>query len=148
MKLASPAFAHGESIPVKYTCQGDNISPPLTISDVPASAQSLALIMDDPDAPGAEPFVHWLSWNIDPDAPGIEEGSEPNGVLGTTSYQTRGYGSPCPPDREHRYFFKLYALDTELDLAEGATKQQLLDAMKGHVIDQAELMGRYEQTRS
>lgn len=141
MKLSSPAFQSDATIPSQYTCAGEGISPPLAIAAVPNGTTSLVLIMDDPDAPGARPFVHWLAWNIDPTMTTIEEGSEPNGILGLTDYGTVGFGPPCPPDRQHRYVFTLYALDTLLTLPEGSTKEHLLAAMQGHILDQTELVG-------
>ena len=153
MKLESSVFRHEGSIPLKYTCDGENISPPLKISDVPEGAMSLVLIMDDPDVPkDIRPdgmWDHWLVWNIPPETTEILEGEEPKGVIGKNTGGRFGYGGPCPPDREHRYFFKLYALDTMLDLpAETTTKADLEAAMQGHILDQAELMGRYNRTES
>lgn len=149
-KLTSPVFAHNGSIPPKYTCQGENVSPPLAIADVPEGAKSLALIMEDPDVPHSiradGMWDHWLVWNIDPATRQIKEGSEPEGVHGLTTSKSQTYGGPCPPDREHRYFFKLHALDTTLDLPQGSTKEQLLAAMNGHIVEQAELIGRYEKS--
>lgn len=149
--LGSPIFQHGGKIPVKYTCNGENINPPLEISGVPANAQSLVLIVDDPDVPkNLKPdglWVHWLVWNIPPETLRIEENSVPAGVEGTTSFGTPGYGGPCPPDREHRYFFKLAALDIRLKLSPSTTKPALEEAMRGHVLEQCELIGLYEQTR-
>ena len=122
MKLASPAFAHNAIIPQKYTCQGKDISPPLTISEIPEGTVSLALITDDPDAPMGT-WDHWLIWNIKPTAE-IKEDSAP-GTQGENSWGRNDYGGPCPPSGTHRYFFKLYALDSQLDLAKGATKAEL-----------------------
>ena len=120
MKLASKAFAHGESIPAKYTCDGENISPPLEISDVPSEARSLVLIMDDPDVPRNiredGMWDHWVVFNIPPTIGDIPEASAPEGTPGKGTSGDHGYFGPCPPDREHRYFFKLYALDATLDL--------------------------------
>lgn len=144
MELLSIAFQHGEDIPSKYTCDGKNISPPLSISDVPAAARSLALLMDDPDAPGGT-WDHWVVFNVPRDTNAIEEGEEPAGVGGKNSWKRIGYGGPCPPDREHRYFFKLYALDTMLDLSEGATKAEVEQAMVGYVMEEVVLMGRYNR---
>ncbi len=148
MKLTSPAFAESERIPSEYTCDGDNISPELIVEDIPEDTVTLALIMDDPDVPKTlradGMYVHWVEFNIAPDARFIKNA----GTIGTQGNNTAGkpgYTGPCPPDREHRYFFKLYALDTELDLPEGATKEQLLEAMDGHILEQAELIGLYER---
>lgn len=142
MKLSSPEFKHNELIPKKFTCQGNDVSPALTISDVPQEAKTLALIVDDPDAPMGT-WVHWVMFNI-PITSGIEE----NTILGTegvNDFKRKNYGGPCPPSGTHHYFFKLYALDAELDLAEGATKEQLEDAMRNHIIAQAELVGLYRK---
>lgn len=141
LKLTSPSFT--SDIPPKYTCDGDDINPPLFIESVPAGAQSLVLIVDDPDAP-AGTWVHWLVWNIDPLTSTIEENSVPSdSVQGTTSFGKPGYGGPCPPSGRHRYFFKLYALDTMIELSESAKKEELEKAMQGHILDQAELVGSY-----
>ncbi len=150
MKLESSAFEHEGTIPAKYTCDGENISPPLKISDVPTSAKILVLIMDDPDVPRDHKpdgmWDHWLVWNIPPETKEIPEGQEPQGTIGKNTGGKFGYQGPCPPDREHRYFFKLYALDTMLDLsAETATKIDLEAAMQGHILAQSELMGRYNR---
>lgn len=149
MKLTSRAFKEGEKIPRKYTCQGVDISPPLEISGVPKGTKSLALIVDDPDVPvrirkdGL--WVHWVLFNIPPDTTAIEEGVAV-GIVGQNTSKENRYMGPCPPDREHRYFFKLYALNTLLKLPEGATKDEFLHAIKEHVVAHAELMGRYEKS--
>lgn len=143
MKLTSPAFEHNTSIPKKYTCQGEDISPPLNISDIPEATISLALIVDDPDAPMGT-WDHWLIWNINP-VNQIEEDSA-LGIQGQNSWRRNDYGGPCPPRGTHRYFFKLYALDLELNLPEGATKNELENAMKGHIIEQTELIGLYQKS--
>ncbi|OKH25628.1 kinase inhibitor [Hydrococcus rivularis NIES-593] len=152
MKLTSPAFAHEGKIPPKYTCDGENINPPLVISDVPAEAKSLVLIMDDPDVPkrlrADGMWDHWVVFNIAPSLTEIQEGKEPPGVHGIGTSKNLNYYGPCPPDREHRYFFKLYALDTQLNLPEKATKQQVERAMEGRILAKAELMGRYERIRN
>ena len=128
MELKSSAFEAGGMIPKKYTCDGPDASPPLNWSDVPAKAKSLALIVDDPDAPMGT-WVHWVAWNIPPDARSLDEGvpkkdSLPNGMKqGTTDFRSIGYGGPCPPSGTHRYFFKLYALDTALNLPPSTTKK-------------------------
>ncbi len=148
MELKSSAFAAGGMIPKKHTCDGPDVSPPLSWSDVPAGAKSLALIADDPDAPMGT-WVHWVAWNIPPDARGLEEGvpkkdSLPNGMKqGTTDFRSIGYGGPCPPSGTHRYFFKLYALDTSLNLPPSTTKKDLEKALQGHLLQQVELMGKY-----
>ena len=142
MKITSSAFQEGGNIPSKFTCDGENVSPPLQITGVPAEAKSLALIADDPDAPGGL-FTHWLVWNIPPQTNSMAEGSTPKGVHGTNDFGKSGYGAPCPPSGMHRYYFKVFALDRELDLHSGAKRSQLDAAMKGHVIAQGELIGRY-----
>ena len=147
MNISSPAFTDNAAIPSKYTCDGEDINPELEISDVPEKAKSLVLIADDPDAPVGL-WIHWLIWNIDPKTTSIEENSVPDGAQeGTTSFGKTGYGGPCPPDKEHRYFFKLYALDTTLSLDSNETKDELESAMEGHIIDQTELVGLYDRPR-
>jgi Raf kinase inhibitor-like YbhB/YbcL family protein len=150
MELSSKAFKYGEKIPMKYTCDGDDINPELEIKGVPEKAKSLVLIMDDPDVPrDRRPdgmFDHWVVFNIPPDTRVIAEDSQPKGILGSGTMRL-GYQGPCPPDREHRYFFKLYALDKLLNLKEGATKAEVENAMKGHILSSSELMGRYERQR-
>jgi hypothetical protein len=151
MKLTSTAFAQEGKIPSIYTCDGDNFNPALKISDAPKNAKSLVLIMDDPDIPdfvkqklGKDVFDHWVLFNIKPDVTEIKEKEAP-GIQGANGAGTAKYTGPCPPDREHRYFFKLYALDTMLSLKSGATKEQVLEAIKGHVLAEAELMGKYQR---
>jgi len=145
MKLTSSAFEHNQKIPSQYTCDGENINPPLTISDVPQNAKSLVLIMDDPDAPSGD-WVHWTAWNIAPQTTEIAENSTPAGAVeGLTSFGKPGYGGPCPPSGEHRYFFKIYALDINLDLTPKNDKRELLQAMEGHILDFAELIGLYSR---
>ena len=143
-ELTSTAFAAGEPIPAKYTCDGADVSPPLQWSDPPQATQSFALIMDDPDAPVGT-WDHWLLFNIPADSRSLpEQTSPPRGsVDGKNSWGRTGYGGPCPPRGTHRYFFKLYALDTTLDLPTGTNKTELLRAMEGHILAQAELMGSY-----
>jgi Raf kinase inhibitor-like YbhB/YbcL family protein len=146
MKITSSAFQQGANIPSKFTCDGANTNPPLQISDVPPEAKSLVLIVDDPDAPSGL-FTHWAVWNTSPRTNTIAEGSTPKGVQGTNDFGRSGYGGPCPPSGMHRYYFKIFALDRELDLPFGAKRSQLDAAMKGHVIDQGELMGRYSRKK-
>jgi hypothetical protein len=148
MHLTSSAFQQNELIPVRYTCDGEDVSPPLAISDVPEGAKSLALIVDDPDAPAGD-FVHWLLWSIAPSVREILAASVPEGaVQGTTDFGDQRYGGPCPPSGTHRYFFKLYALDTaELGFAEGARKPELLKVMEGHILAETELIGLYIRER-
>jgi len=145
LTITSPAFRTGEFIPSKFTCDGTDVNPALAISNVPPEAKSLALIMDDPDAPGGM-WVHWVVWNIDPKTRDIGENSVPGGAKqGVNDFRKTPYGGPCPPSGTHRYFFKLYALDVLLDLGSGTTKGALEKAMKGHVLAQAELMGKYRR---
>ncbi|MDW7773910.1 MAG: YbhB/YbcL family Raf kinase inhibitor-like protein [Desulfobulbaceae bacterium] len=143
MQLSSPAFDHQGTIPSKYTCDGSNISPPLAISGVPSEARSLVLLVDDPDAPGGT-FVHWVVYDIPPDVKVIHENTDP-GTLGTNNFRKTSYGGPCPPSGTHRYFFKIYALDRDLKLSPGQSKQQVEREMSGHIIAQTELIGLYER---
>lgn len=153
LKLTSSAFPDGGAIPAKYTCDGEDISPPLAWTGVPDRALSLALIVDDPDAPDpAAPkarFVHWVLYNIPPDARGLPEGANrsklPAGSQeGSNDFKKRGYGGPCPPIGRHRYFFKLYALDTSLAEVDNPSRKDLEAAMEGHVLEQAETVATYE----
>jgi Raf kinase inhibitor-like YbhB/YbcL family protein len=148
MQIISSAFNNRESIPSKYTCDGKNISPPFEISGIPDGAASLVLIAEDPDVPrnlkADGMWTHWLAWNIPASISEIAEGAEPPGVIGHNSGGKAGYQGPCPPDREHRYYFKLYALDDTLDLpAASTTAADLRSAIQGHVLAETELMGRY-----
>jgi Raf kinase inhibitor-like YbhB/YbcL family protein len=148
LTLTSAAFKNNGKIPAKYTCDGDSItggiSPQLAISGVPADAKTLVLIMDDPDAL-AGTWDHWIIFNIQPATNNIQEGEEPDGRAGNNSWGRAGYGGPCPPTGTHRYFFKLFSLDTELELAEGASKKEIESAMEGHILQKAELIGLYER---
>ena len=144
MKITSPAFEHGEEIPSEYSCDSSDISPELNIEGVPENTKSFALINDDPDAPGGT-WDHWSVFNIPTHVTKIERGREPDAVAGKNSWGRTGYGGPCPPSGTHRYFFKLYALDTYLDLEEGSTKEDIEASMAGHIIDSAELMGTYKR---
>lgn len=144
MKLTGSAFENNGEIPQKYTCDGEDVSPALAISEVPEGARTLALIVDDPDAPAGD-WVHWVVFNIPASTSSIGEGSAPAGVEGTTDFGRTGWGGPCPPSGTHRYFFKLYALDTELKLDSSTTKAQLETAMTGHILDRAQLMGTYKR---
>ena len=146
MKITSSAFQEGSNIPSKFTCDGSDTSPPLQITGVPSEAKSLVLIADDPDAPSGL-FTHWLIWNIPPQTNSISEGSAPKGVPGTNDFGKSGYKGPCPPPGTHRYSFKIYALDRELDLRGGAKRSQLDAAMKGHVVAQGVLVGRYARKK-
>ena len=143
MKITSPAFKHNASIPAKYTCQGEDVSPPLAFNDIPEDAQTLALINDDPDAPMGT-WDHWIIFNLDPSKK-IAEGDAP-GTQGKNSWGRNDYGGPCPPSGTHRYFFKLYALDAALELPEGVTKHEVEEAMEGHILAQAELIGLYKKS--
>ena len=149
MKLTSKEFEHNGKIPSKFTCDGENINPSLQISDIPSGTKSLALIMDDPDVPKNlredGMWDHWIVFNVPPETDRIEEGQEPSGVHGKGTAGNLKYYGPCPPDREHRYFFKLFALDTELGLAEGVSKADVEKEMTGHILGQTELIGLYER---
>jgi len=142
--LESSAFSAGNNIPKKYSCDGDDISPPLEWTNIPAGTQSFALIFDDPDAPNGT-WVHWLIYNLPKTLSSLpENASLPSGAqLGQNSWGRTDYGGPCPPSGTHRYFFKLYALDTSLNLNSPSDKQTLLDAMAGHMLGKAELMGTF-----
>ncbi len=150
MKMTSSAFQEGGMIPSRYTCDGEDISPALAWTDPPDETQSLALICDDPDAPMGI-WVHWVVYNIPRDARGLVESfskdkTRPDGTMqGMTDFRRIGYGGPCPPGGTHRYFFKLYALNTGVKLKPGATKQELLKAVEGHMLAEAVLMGRYQR---
>jgi Raf kinase inhibitor-like YbhB/YbcL family protein len=152
MKITSAAFADGAEIPAQHTCQGGDASPPLSFEGVPATAKSLALIVDDPDAPDPKApkttWVHWVAYNIPPTTNGLAAGTTalPAGAAsGLNDWKRAGWGGPCPPIGRHRYFFKLYALDTVLRELGAPTKAQLLDAMKGHVVAEAALVGTYQK---
>ena len=150
IKVESSASKEGELIPSQYTCDGSNISPPLKWSDPPEGTMSLVLISDDPDAP-AGTWVHWVVCNIPPSVKGFPQNVpttkilENGAIQGTTDFGKIGYGGPCPPSGTHRYYFKMYALDTMLNFDPGATKKQVVDAMKDHVLAKGQLMGRYKR---
>lgn len=147
LELSSSAFSEGKSIPSKFTCEGSDVSPPLSWSGAPSGTKTFALIADDPDAPMGT-WVHWVAWNIPSAANSFPEGGVASGTKqGVTDFKRPGYGGPCPPSGTHRYFFKLYALDTTLSLPETATKKELEAAMKGHIVAQAQLMGTYAKQR-
>lgn len=144
MKITSPAFADQEKIPPKYACEGGDLSPPLQFDGIPAKAKSLAIIVDDPDAPMGN-FDHWIVWNLPPTTRELKEGA-PVAHQGTNSFGATHYRGPCPPrGKQHHYYFKLYALDTMLDLEAGSTKGALEAAMKGHILRKAELVGTYQR---
>jgi len=145
IKIESQVFENNSYIPQKYTCDGENINPPLKISDIPKETQSLILIVDDPDAP-MKTFLHWLVWNINPNTSLIEENALPNGAIeGKNDFGEKKYKGPCPPFGTHRYFFKIYALDTKLDLEENANINEVKKAMERHILDKAELIGLYKR---
>jgi len=145
LKITSPVFENNGILPPRYTCDGKNINPPLMIKNVPRGAKSLALILDDQDAPRGS-FVHWIVWNIDPEIKDIKEDSVPEGAVeGTNDFKKRNYGGPCPPARAHRYAFKLYVLDIRLNLETRSTKAVLEKAMKGHILAQAQLITSYKR---
>ncbi len=142
MKLTSPEFQNNKSIPAKFTCQGEDISPRLVIEGIPDGTKSLALVVDDPDAPMGT-WVHWVVYDI-PVTSRIDEDTIP-GKQGMNNFGRKDYGGPCPPSGTHRYFFKIYALDKELNLQEGIRKSELEKAMEGHILDNAELIGLYKK---
>jgi len=147
MKISSPVFEHNNFIPSKYTCDGENINPPLEFSDVPDETKSLVLIMDDPDTVRLVGYVwsHWIVWNMPANIRLIAENSIPPGVVGPNTRANHSYGGPCPPDGEHRYFFKLYALSINLDISEESNKKELEEAMQEKILAQAELIGLYNR---
>ena len=150
MKVTSPAFKDGGMIPSRYTCDGEDVSPALEWSSVPDQTKSIALIADDPDAPRGT-FVHWVVYNLPADTRGLPEGAAANGTLpggarqGTNDFGDAGYNGPSPPSGTHRYFFKLYALDATVNLPAGARKADLLQAMKGHILAEGQLIGKYKR---
>ena len=144
MEITSNEFDNKGEIPSLYTCDGEDINPPLNISGIPEGTKSLALIMDDPDAPVGT-WTHWIVWNISPTTNLIKEDSIP-GIQGKNGWNKNKYGGPCPPSGTHRYFFKLYALDTELELKDKADSEDLQAAIQEHIIGEAELIGRYRRS--
>lgn len=150
--IESPAFKYGEFIPVKYTCEGKDISPPLAWKNIPEGTKGVVLICDDPDAPGGT-WVHWVIYNIPPDLKELKEGIPPekelrNGIMqGRNSWDRIGYGGPCPPPGHgvHRYFFKIYAIDKVLEFSPGMTKEEILKIIKGHIIAEGKLMGKFKR---
>ncbi len=145
LTISSPAFVNMGPIPPKYTCDGADVNPPLKWEGAPDKAKSLALIVDDPDAP-AGTWVHWVVWNINPADQGISENSVPKGAAqGINDFRKQAYGGPCPPSGTHRYFFKIYALDSVLNIQPKSSKADLEKAMKGHIISRAELVGTYKR---
>ena len=147
LKVTSPVFENNKNIPLKYGCDGDNVNPPVQIEDVPSGTKSLALILDDQDAPRGT-YVHWILWNIDPATKEIKENSVPEGaVQGMNDFKKNLYGGPCPPTRPHKYVFKVYALDTRLELDPKSTKIDLEKAMERHIIGRGTLMGVYKREK-
>ncbi|HET9434757.1 MAG TPA: YbhB/YbcL family Raf kinase inhibitor-like protein [Chitinophagaceae bacterium] len=142
LQVISTVFSHKGHIPPQYTCEGENINPALIIRNFPDNTRTLALIVEDPDAPNGT-FDHWVVWNIPPNEAIAERSNA--GINGTNSFGKTGYGGPCPPSGVHRYFFKVFALDAELNLKAGSGKNELLDAMKGHVLATGEIMGLYQK---
>lgn len=148
MKITSPSFNHQESLPSKFTCDGENVNPALNVSEIPEKTESLVLIVDDPDAPSGT-WIHWVVFDIEPTVTAIAENSIPaGGVQAVTSFGEAKYGGPCPPSGSHRYFFKVYALDTKLGLEQNTTVKDLGEAMEGHILEYAELIGNYERTKT
>lgn len=149
LSITSSAFKMNGEIPVRFTCDGKNISPELVINGAPPETKSLALTLEDPDVPknirADGMWDHWILWNIPPSTTHIREGVAPPGIVGRGTSGDTTYEGPCPPDREHRYIFTLYALDTLLSLPEGSTKEELLRALAPHIIEKAELVGRYNR---
>ncbi len=152
IQISSSAFTNDGFIPQKYTCDGENISPPLSWKNIPQDAKSIAIINDDPDAPMGT-WVHWIIYNIPPNSNGLPENIKgldklPDGTMqGKNSWGKIGYGGPCPPSGVHRYFFKIYALDKVLDLKPGATKEELLKEMKGHILSEGQFYAKYSRKK-
>ena len=145
LQITSSAFQNNGHIPRQYTCDGKDINPPLMIANCPQGTKSIALICDDPDAPGGI-WVHWVIWNIFPDVKEIKENIVPTGaIVGVNDFRQNRYGGPCPPSGTHRYFFKVYALDTTFGISPNSTKADLEKAMKGHILGQGELIGLYKR---
>lgn len=144
LSVISTVFSHKGHIPPEYTCDGKDINPPLEINQIPEGTKSLALIMEDPDAPRGT-FDHWIVWNISPNEAISEQSTV--GVSGINDFGKIGYGGPCPPSGVHRYFFKIFALDTKLDLVEGSDKTALLDAMSDHILAEGQIMGLYQKKK-
>ena len=145
LQITSPAFQNNGTIPRQYTCDGKDINPPLVIENVPKETKSIAVIVDDPDAPVGT-WVHWVLWNIDPNTKEIAENAAPQGVVeGMNDFKKHAYGGPCPPSGTHRYFFKVYALDTMLDISLNSQKSDLEKAMKGHILAEGQIIGLYKR---
>jgi Raf kinase inhibitor-like YbhB/YbcL family protein len=144
LSVKSPAFENNQLIPAKYTCDGEDVNPPLTIEGIPEETKTLALIVDDPDCPTGT-WDQWIVWNIPATASKIAEDTVP-GTEGMNDFRRRSYGGPCPPSGTHRYFFKVYALDTQLDLKSNSTKKDVEKAMEGHILAEGELVGVYRRS--
>lgn len=144
LQISSPAFKDNDFIPSKFTCEGESTSPELHVKNIPANAKTLAIILDDPDATHGT-FVHWVAWNISPTETISEHTT--SATMGNNGAGKKGYIGPCPPSGIHHYHFKIYALDTKLNLPEGSGKQELLDAMKGHIVGSGELIGLYKKVK-
>jgi len=145
--LKSNAFTHGEPMPERFTCDGENVSPLLEIGDIPEGTKTLALVMHDPDAPVPGGWTHWIKFNIPPETKNLPEGQEPPGISGKGGRDNFTYKGPCPPSGTHRYFFKIYALDSELPLKEGIGKSELESAIEGHILGFGELVGLYSRKK-
>jgi Raf kinase inhibitor-like YbhB/YbcL family protein len=145
LNVSSSAFENGGLIPSEFTCDDKDLSPPLSITNVPKNAKTLSIIMDDPDAPMGT-FTHWIAWNIPHNKIQFAKGEKFDFAQGRTSFGATEYGGPCPPSGTHRYFFKIYALDTKLELKHGSGLKELQDAMSGHIIEEAVLMGKYSRS--
>lgn len=143
LAITSPSFSNGEMIPVKYTCNGEKINPPISITGVSQNAKSLVFILEDPDAPVQGGFIHWVRFNIPPANVSAGEGADIGGLFGKNSAGNTDYVPPCPPSGIHHYYFKIYALDIELPLSDNATKTEIESAMAGHIISSAELIGLF-----
>lgn len=147
MKISSPSFKNNEDLPSKYTCDGEDVNPSLEFGEIPEGAKSLVLIVDDPDATNGD-WTHWLLWNMSPQRLSIKENSVPEeATQGSTDFGSREYGGPCPVSGKHRYFFKLFALDTELKISSFSTKKDLLEAMSEHILGKAEMVGLYQRSK-
>jgi hypothetical protein len=145
LTITSPAFEQNGLIPKQHTCDGKDINPPIMIEGIPQAAKSLALVVNDPDAPGGT-WVHWVLWNIDPKTKSIKENAVPTGaVQGKNDFRKNSYGGPCPPSGTHRYFFKAYALNTMLTISQGSAKGDLEKAMKGHILAEGQIIGLYKR---
>ena len=145
LKISSPAFASGGRIPIRYTCDGANVNPPLRIENVPIGTRSFVVTMSDPDSPSGN-FTHWVAWNIDGNLTEIREGDTPLGArYGTNDFRNIGYGGPCPHQGEHRYYFRVYALDTLVDFPNGSSRTEIEAVIGDHILDKGELAGRYSR---